>query len=79
MKQKRQNAGSTNEPKAKPVNACPRDRSGTTFGLYQRFYWDAGNVPFGGYPHFQYQGPRGPGIGVSSAKRIQSAGGGKFT
>lgn len=80
MKQKRQNAGNSNaEPRAKPVNTCPRDRSGTTFGLYQRFYWDAGNVPIGGYPHFQNQGPRGAGIGVSSTKRTKSANGGKFT
>ena len=80
MKAKRQNAGNSNaEARAKPVNVCYKDRSGTTFGLYQRFYWDQGNVPFGGQPHFQNQGPRGPGVGVSAAKRIQLASGGKFT
>lgn len=27
-----------------------------TYGLYQRFYWDESNVPFGGQPKFKSQG-----------------------
>lgn len=81
LQQRRQNNGRDQnaEIQAAPVNVCYKDKSGTSYGLYQRFYWDAGNVPFGGYPNFQSQGPRGPGIGVaSSAIKSSTAKGGKF-
>jgi hypothetical protein len=38
---------------AKPINHCYKDKSGSSYGLYQRFYWDQHNVPFGGIPNFQ--------------------------
>ena len=43
----------TGEPAVKPLNKAYKDKSGTTYGLYQRFYWDSSNVPFGGIPNFQ--------------------------
>ena len=46
-------SSATGEPPSRPINHCYKDKTGTTFGLYQRFYWDASNVPFGGTPNFQ--------------------------
>ena len=40
----------------RPVNTCYKSKTGVTYGLYQRFYWDESNVPFGGQPKFRSQG-----------------------
>lgn len=42
----------TGEPAIRPLNHCYKDKTGTSYGLYQRFYWDSSNVPFGGIPNF---------------------------
>lgn len=41
-------------PKAtRPVDSGFKSKTtGTGYGLYQRFYWDEENVPFGGTPGF---------------------------
>lgn len=46
--------------------------SGQIYGLYQRFYWDQGDVQFGGHPNFKiptkssFYGVSRPGLRLSS-------------
>jgi len=37
----------------KPINSSYKGSDGTSYGLFQRFYWDEGGIPFGGTPNFK--------------------------
>jgi hypothetical protein len=52
-----------------------RNKSGVSYGLYQRFYWDSDNVPFGGIAGFKRQGPRGGSMGCGGGSPVKVMGG----
>ena len=62
-----------------PINSTYKGSDGTSYGLFQRFYWDEKGVQFGGQPNFKAQGVHGPGkYGGISKIRSSKEKGGKF-
>ena len=56
----------------KPVNSAYKGIDGTSYGLFQRFYWDESGIPFGGTPNLKAQGIHGPGK-YGGISKIQSS------
>ena len=46
-------AGKETKVVVKPINSYYKGSDGTSYGLFQRFYWDEKGVTFGGQPNFK--------------------------
>ena len=46
-------SGSNTVKNAQKMNSGYTSKSGHTYGLYPRFFWDVANVPFGGMPNIK--------------------------